>query len=159
MSVSSQLNTYLAQRGARYEICIHEHSLSSAETARRAGLAGGQVAKPVILEDDEGCVMAIVPADKTLKVEDFARLMGRDHLELAKEERIARLFTDCERGAIPPVGMAWGIPTIVDDDLEQVDVVYMEAGDHERLLRMSHDQFHSLMQSQPHGNFSRAPMH
>lgn len=159
MSIPSQLSSYLDQRGARYEICAHEHSRTSAETARSAHVLPNQLAKSVILEDEAGCVMAVIPADKTVMVGELARMLGRKELRLADESRIAMLFADCDLGAIPPVGMAWGIETIVDDELEANDVVYMEGGDHERLLRMSHEQFHALMSSQQHGRFCRAPMH
>ena len=159
MSISSHLSSYLEQRGARYEICAHEHSRTSAETARSAHVRPNQLAKSVILEDDQGCVMAVIPADKALMVGELARILGRNELRLADESRIATLFEDCDLGAVPPVGMAWGIETIVDDELEGSDVVYMEGGDHERLLRMSHEQFHELMRSQQHGHFCRAPLH
>jgi Ala-tRNA(Pro) deacylase len=33
----------------------------------------------------------------------------------------------------------------------------MESGDHERLLRMSHDQFHALMLAARHGHFCGDP--
>ena len=138
---------------------MHDHSRSSAETARNAHVPPGQLAKSVILQDDAGCVMAVLPADKQLMVGEFSRLLGRYKLRLADEARIAQLFDDCEPGAIPPVGMAWGIQTIVDEELESNEVVYMEGGDHKRLLRLSHDQFHELMRAQPHGSFCEVPMH
>jgi Ala-tRNA(Pro) deacylase len=159
MSIPSHLSSYLGQRGARYEVSVHGHSRSSLETARCANIPVGQLAKSVILEDETGCVMAVVPADRMVMLGEFSRFLGRRGLKLAGEARIAALFDDCDRGAIPPVGMAWGMPTIVDDELESNDVVYMEGGDHERLLRMSHAQFHELMRAQPHGSFSRAPAH
>lgn len=159
MSIPSHLSSYLDERGTRYEVCTHEHSCSSAETARWAHVPPGQLAKSVILEDETGCVMAVVPADKMVMLGEFSRILGRYGLRLADEARVATLFEDCERGAIPPVGMAWGIETIVDDALESNEVVYMEAGDHERLLQLSREQFHELMRAQPHGSFCKAPMH
>lgn len=159
MSIPAHLTRYLEQRGTAYEICAHEHSHSSAETARSAHVPASQLAKSVILQDDEGCVMAVLPADRVLMVGEFSRVAGRYRLRLADEDRIASLFDDCERGAVPPVGMAWDIPTFVDDELESNQVVYMEVGDHKQLLRMSHEQFHELMRAQPHGMFSKSPMH
>jgi len=157
MSIPSHLTSYLDQRGARYEVSMHGHSHSSLETARCANVSPGQLAKSVILEDETGCVMAVIPADKIIMLGEFSRFVGRHRLRLAGEARIAALFDDCDPGAIPPVGMAWGLPTIVDDELETNDVVFMEGGDHERLLRMSHEQFHALMRAQPHGSFSKTP--
>lgn len=159
MSLPSQLSSYLDQRGAQFEVCMHEHSHNSAETARTANIAPGQLAKSVILEDDTGCLMAIVPADKAVMVDELARMMGRRTLKLADESRIAMLFKDCERGAIPPLGMAWGVETVVDDDVESSDVIYMEGGDHESLLRMSREQFHALTAGLPHGHFCKPTTH
>ena len=159
MSISSRLSSYLDQRGARYEIHAHQPSRCSAETARTAQVLPHQLAKSVIVEDDTGCVMAVVPADKTVMLGHLSLLLGRKELRLSDENRIALLFEDCDRGAVPPVGMAWGIETIVDDELEASDVVYMEGGDHERLLRMSHEQFHELMSTVQHGHFCKTPLH
>lgn len=159
MSIPSTLANYLDQRGARYEILAHAHSRTSAETARSANVIPDHLAKSVVLEDDLGYVMAVIPADKAVMVDELGRMLGRRSLRLADEDRVAMLFKGCEPGAVPSVGMAWGIETIVDDELEACEAVYMEGGDHERLLRMSHDQFHALMSSQRHGQFSKAPAH
>ena len=159
MSIPFRLTAYLEQSGAQYEMREHQYSRSSAETARTASIPANQLAKSVILEDDVGCVMAVVPGDKTVRVGELNRLLGRKNLRLCDEKRISTLFTDCDLGAVPPVGMAWGIETIVDDALEACDVVYAEAGDHEHLLRMSHQQFHELMGATQHGDFCKFARH
>ena len=159
MTIPLRLSSYLDQRGTDYDICAHEHSRTSAETARAAQVLPHQLAKSVLLEDDSGYLMAVVPADRSVMLGQLAELLGRRELRLSDERRIELLFKDCDRGAVPPVGMAWGIETIVDDELEANDVVYMEGGDHERLLRMSHDQFHALMSAARHGHFCKTPLH
>jgi len=156
MSIPSRLSAYLEQRGTDYEICAHRHSRTSVESARAAHVLPHQVAKSVILEDDAGVVMAVVPADTQVMLREAAHLLGRSGLRLADEERVAELFSDCERGAIPPVGMAWGLPTLVDDELEENPEVYLECGDHERLLRMPRQGFRQLMQDARHGHFCKA---
>ncbi|MDO8769649.1 MAG: YbaK/EbsC family protein [Burkholderiaceae bacterium] len=159
MSISSRLSSYLDQRGVRYDTLTHAPSRSSAETARMAQVLPHQLAKSVIVEDDAGCVMVVLPADRTVMLGHLSLLLGRKELRLADESRIALLLEDCDRGAVPPVGMAWGIETIIDDELEASDVVYMEGGDHERLLQMSHQQFHELMSTARHGHFCKKPLH
>ena len=159
MSISSRLSSYLAQCGTHYAVSAHALSRSSAETARAAQVLPHHLAKSVMLEDDIGCLMAVVPADKSVMLGHLARVLGRRELRLSDESHIALLFKDCHRGAVPPVGMAWGIETIVDDELEANDMVYMESGDHERLLHLSHEQFHQLMSSVRHGHFCKTPLH
>lgn len=159
MSIPSRLSSYLDQHGVRYEVCAHEHSRTSAETARAAQVLPHQLAKSVIVEDDAGCVMAVVPADRNVMLGQLSRMLDRKALHLSDEGRIAMLFDDCDRGAVPPVGAAWGIETIVDEELEANDVLYLESGDHEHLLRMSREQFHDLMRAARHGHFCKAPTH
>jgi len=157
--IPSRLSSYLDQHGVRYDICPHTHSHSSAETARSAHVPPGQLAKAVLLEHDDGCVMAVIPADKNVMLHEVSRMLGHKELHLADENRIASLFEDCERGALPPLGMAWGIETVVDDELEACDEVYLEGGDHEQLLRISRDQFHALMSDARHGRIAKATLH
>ncbi len=159
MSISERLSNYLEQRGARYEIHAHEPSHSSAETARMAHVLPHSLAKPVILEDESGCVMAVVPGDKVVRIGQVARLLGRKDLHLADEGHIAELFPDCVIGAVPPVGMAWEMETIVDEELDHNDVVYMESGDHQCLLSLPRDQFHTLMSDARHGPIGMKPHH
>jgi Ala-tRNA(Pro) deacylase len=159
MSIPTRLSSYLDQRGASFEVFMHEHSRSSAETARVAHVPPHQLAKSVVVEDDTGCMMVVVPADRNVRLGQLCHALDRKHLRLADEARIASMFTDCDRGAVPAVGMAWDVETLVDDELEANAVVYIESGDHERLLRMSHDQFHDLMLAARHGHFCGEPSH
>jgi Ala-tRNA(Pro) deacylase len=159
MSIPQRLTTYLDQLGLTYEVRAHEHSNTSAQSARTAHVMLHHLAKPVLLEDEAGCVMAVVPADRSVRVGKLAEMLGRHGLHLADEDRIAALFSDCARGALPPIGMAWGIDTIVDDELEASDVVYLEAGDHESLLKMSRESFHALVSKAQHGRICREKMH
>ena len=159
MTISSRLSHYLDQRGADFDICAHPHSQTSVQTARVAHVPAHELAKPVIVEDDAGCVMAVVPSDRRVQLGQLARLLGRKHLHLADEDRIAELFTDCDRGAVPGLGMAWGVETVVDEQLEATEYVYVEGGDHQCLLRMSHAQFHELVRTLRHGQFCAVPTH
>jgi Ala-tRNA(Pro) deacylase len=47
----------------------------------------------------------------------------------------------------------------VDDSIEAQPEIYMEAGDHETLLHISHAQFARLMGNARHGRFSEKLPH
>jgi Ala-tRNA(Pro) deacylase len=159
MSISPRLSRYLAECGARYEICAHPRSSTSAQTARVAHVPEHQIAKSVILEDDNGCVMAVIPGDSRVRVGELSRLLGRPFLHLADEPRVAELFDDCRPGAVPALGMLWGVETVVDEELDENAEVYVEGGDHESLLRMTGDQFNDLMRRMRHAHFCRRNDH
>jgi len=159
MSVSHRLAEYFVRCGVRYEVSEHRWRRSSAQTARLAHVQPALIAKSVIVEDDGGFVMAVIPADKYVMLGRLSALLGRHDLHLSDEDRIASVFGDCDRGAVPPVGMAWGIETVVDEALESLPVVYLEGGDHQRLLRLTGDQFAELMRGARRGRFCKSPFH
>jgi Ala-tRNA(Pro) deacylase len=70
--------------------------------------------------------------------------MGR-RLELAGEQEASRLFPDCEIGAIPPLGDAYGQEVLVDEALIGVDPVLFEGGDHKTLVKITGADFARLM--------------
>ena len=154
MPIARRLQWYLDASGIHYEVLPHPHSRSSRETAREAHGPAARLAKPVLLEDERGYVMAIVPASHRV---DLARLNQQLHreLELAKEREIAELFQDCERGAMPPVGGPYRIPTVYDDALEASAEIYFEAGDHEDVVHLLGRDFLRLLDGSLHGRFSQ----
>ncbi|MEJ2344381.1 MAG: YbaK/EbsC family protein [Gammaproteobacteria bacterium] len=154
MAIASSLHEFLSSHGISYEVLEHPRSLSAARAAAAAHVPGDRLAKSVLLEDDNGYVMAVVPATHRV---DLGRLHQDTHryLGLAVESELTGLFGDCAPGAVPPVGAAYGIRTLVDDVLLEQPDVYLEAGDHESLVHVSRAQFNSMMTGAERGRFSR----
>ena len=75
-------------------------------------------------------------------------------LGLATEDEVGALFEDCDLGAVPPVGAAYGLSVIVDDGLADAQEVYFEGGDHKTLIKVSGDAFQTLMKDARRGRFS-----
>jgi Ala-tRNA(Pro) deacylase len=73
---------------------------------------------------------------------------------LASEDEIAHLFKDCEPGAVPPLGPAYGIETLLDEALANLDEVYFEAGDHEQLVHIRGEDFQGLLTGVRRGYYS-----
>lgn len=153
MTMSLTLRKYLAQQGISYDVVPHRHTMTSMDTVSTARIPGSKLAKPVILEDERGYIMAVVPANHHVKIGKLNRVLGR-HMGLATEPELKDLFTDCEPGAIPPVGEAYGIDTIVDDSLTRCEDVYLEAGDHRDLLHLKGNSFRKLMKHAQHASIS-----
>jgi Ala-tRNA(Pro) deacylase len=154
MAIASTLKWYLEAFGANYEVLPHPHSSTSFQTARAARVPKEWLAKAVVLEDRDGYVMVILPASHRITFDALERLLER-RLVFASEEEIGALFADCEKGAIPPLGCAYGIQTVIDDALLRLSQIYFEAGDHEDVVHMSGEQFCELVEGSAHGRFSR----
>jgi Ala-tRNA(Pro) deacylase len=154
MNMSSTLEHFLQDRHVRYDVMPHHHTSYSMETAEAAHVPGDRVAKPVILKDDNGYVMAVIPSTCLLDVDAVTRFMGR-RLHLVDEWELKDLFRDCELGAIPPLGPAYGMKTIMDESLAASKDIYFEAGNHEDLIHMDTDTYLGLMAEAARARFSQ----
>lgn len=144
MAIGITLKKYLADNGIAYDILSHSHTSSSMNTAQSAHISGKNLAKSVILEDDDGYVMAVIPANEHLKFRKVNHALHRK-MGMAIESELETLFTDCELGAIPAVGSAYSIDSIIDDRLADCADIYFEAGDHEELIHMKGSSYRKLM--------------
>ena len=153
MAIAATVKDYLEKTGTRYSMVPHPHTWSSSDTAKAAHVPPERIAKAIILADQAGYVMAVVPANRHVDLEALSKEFGRD-LPLAPEFRIGSVFKDCDLGAIPPLGPAYGMTMMLDNCLIGLPEVYFEAGDHEDLILVDGAQFMSLMKGARHGEFS-----
>lgn len=153
MAIAQTIHQFLTEQEIPYELLAHPHSSSSTETAHSAHVSGEYLAKSVLLEDDYGYVMAVVPAVNRLDLGELHRQLNR-RVGLATEPELAGVFEDCELGAIPAVGQAYGLTTVVDDQLAEQPDVYFDAGDHEHLVHLSGEAFAQIMGEAHFGRFS-----
>ena len=75
-------------------------------------------------------------------------------MDMASEEQIEMLFLDCEPGAVPAIGAAYGLNVVVDDSLARQPDVYFDGGDHANLVRINGASFEKLMADARHGEFT-----
>ncbi len=154
MAIASTVSGYLAEHDVAYDVLTHPHTATSGETAEASHVPGTCLAKSVILEDDLGYLMVVLPSNRQVNLGELHRQLNRN-LGLATESELGRLFSDCEPGALPAMGPAYGMETIVDDLLAEQPEIYFEAGDHEQLIHVSAEVFEVLMGDRiRHGQFS-----
>jgi Ala-tRNA(Pro) deacylase len=156
MTIASTVQRYLAGQGIDYAILSHPITGSSSETAEAAHVSANAIAKTVVLRDGDaadGYLLAVVPASHHLDLDLVQGCLGRS-VALASEQEIGQLFPDCDLGAIPPLGQAYGLDVVLDDSLAGLDEVCFEGGDHRTLVRVGGEQFRAMMSGARHGRFS-----
>ncbi|MGD8312993.1 MAG: YbaK/EbsC family protein [Gammaproteobacteria bacterium] len=154
MSLAARVSDCLAEHDVAYDILSHPHTTSSGESAQASHVPGSRLAKSVILEDELGYLMVVLPANRRVDLGKLHRNLNRD-LGLATESELGVLFDDCEIGALPVVGPAYGLETLVDDAIAEQPDIYFEAGDHEQLVHVSAEVFRILLgDGVRHGHFS-----
>ena len=148
MAIAATLSNYLMAQDVEYDVLTHPHTATSGESAQAAHVPGSRLAKSVILEDDQGYLMVVLPSSRQVNMQELHRQLNRN-LVLATESELGGLFADCEIGALPPIGSAYGVETVVDDAIA-------EAGDHEQLVHVSAETFQSLLgENVQRGHFSQ----
>lgn len=153
MAIGQRLQKYLAENGIAYDVLPHTHTSSSMHTAQSAKISGKNLAKSVILEDESGYLMAVVPATEHVQFRKVNHALNR-HLGMAIESELDTLFSDCELGAIPAVGSAYSMESIVDDKLLNCSDIYFEAGNHRELIHMEGNAFRRLTKNVQHAAIS-----
>jgi len=154
MTIAATVQKYLRDCGIDYDLVEHPRALSSSRAAQAGHVPGDRLAKAVVLKSEVGYTMAVVPASCHIRLGEIQEYLNRP-IGLATEAEVGTLFDDCDLGAIPPVGRAYGMEVIVDDSLNEQPDVYFEAGDHLNLIHVNGPAFQRLMADAGHGNFSR----
>lgn len=155
MGVAKAVKGYLISNDIDYDVIEHELTMTTSEAAMASHISPGKVAKGVLIRGEDGYLVAVVPANRRVLLDELEACM-QEAVNLASEAEAAGLLTDCSRGAIPPVGDPYGLDVIVDYSLDMLGDVYFEAGDHRTLVHVSDEQFARMTEHALHGNFSSA---
>ncbi len=147
MTVAPTVLGYLTNNAVPFTVVNHRHSTDSLDTAVAAAVPSRKIAKAIVLKDEEGFVVAVVPGLYRIRLGDIRDAVGRPHLHMVAEHELAPLFADCETGAVPAVTTAYGFHTIWDESLLHEDAIYFEGGDHVSLVRVGKADVPKLMGS------------
>lgn len=156
MSLSPAVETYLNRSNIGFDVLEHPKSITSMQTAHSAHVTPTQLAKAVIIKDQDRYMMCVLPASHIL-VMNWINRDYSGHFKLATENELSPLFPDCETGAIPAVGQAYGIKVVWDNALRHASEIYFEGGDHRHLIHLGHDEFILLMRNSDNATISCTP--
>ena len=153
MPITGTIKTYLEKKGVDYDIVGHPHTTTSLQTMEASHIDGRRIAKGVVLKDESGFLLAVLPATRNLDLHLLENQIGR-RMDLADEKELSTLFPDCQLGAVPALGLAYGIKTLIDEALLSQPEIYFEAGNHEELIHLKESEFEKLMEGAEYQYFS-----
>src|SRR5689334_5785233 len=104
---------YLRSRHISFESLLHQPAPSATNLAQSVHVPGRQVAKSVLLRAGDSFVLAVLPATHRIDMTRLACVLDSFDLRLATEDEVEHVFSDCERGALPPFGRLYGLKTVV----------------------------------------------
>ncbi len=144
ITCKERLERYLDAVGAPYLETPHIMAYTAQRLAEAEHLPGRSVAKIIVAESERGPLMLVVPATCRVDLDKAAVALGLNHLRLATEAEMARLFPDCEVGAMPPFGNLYKLPVYVDMDLTESREITFPAGTHRYSLTIAYADFARL---------------
>jgi len=155
VGIATALEQYLTRHKVVYDLVPHPHTETASATATAGHVAADSFAKAVVIKGGDGFMLAVLPASYHIQFEELRRLLADNDVSMANEEQIETLFIDCEPGAVPPLGAAYGLGVVLDDSLMQQPDVYFESGDHANLVHVSGSSFQKLLANARRGHFTK----
>jgi len=127
----------LEETGVDFEVLEHARTERAADEAAALGIGPEEVAKTLVLVAPEENVRAVLAASERIDLHKVAVVVGigGKKVHLASEDELARSYPDFELGAVPPLGGRED-RVIVDERLARRDSVVLEAGSHDRSVRL-----------------------
>ncbi len=150
MTIANRLKQFLDAEGIVYDVVTHPRTATSSETAQAAHISGECVAKSVVIHHELGYLLVVVASTQRIELSALQAFLDT-RLGLATEKEITELFDDCDLGAVPPVGAAYGLEVVLDESLADLPEVYFEGGDHRTLIHVTGDAFGALMKDARRG--------
>ncbi|RUL89659.1 aminoacyl-tRNA deacylase [Tautonia sociabilis] len=135
---------YLLEHRVRFEAMLHRPAATASRRAKSVHVPGDQVAKSVLVRADDRFVLAVLPSTHRVELDRLAAVLEADRVRLATEDELAGIFTDCERGAVPPFGSVYGLTTVVDSSLAAWAEIVVEANLRHEDLRLRYRDFEAI---------------
>jgi Ala-tRNA(Pro) deacylase len=145
MAMNERLKRFLDAEAAQYQTQLHREVFTAQEVAEASHVSGRQVAKVLIArEHDRRYLMLVLPAPCRVDLNALRHAAGTGRLSLATEEELARLFPDCDVGAMPPFGNLYDVPVYVDACFSRAEDFFFQPGNHHEIVRIRYDEFERL---------------
>src|SRR5262245_16662795 len=128
----------LADEGVEFRLTHHEPVTTSAEAAAVRGAELRSGAKAMLVKGKSGFVLAVLAADRKVDWKLLAPLVGGKGARFATDEELLAA-TDLSKGAVPPLWRLFGLRTIYDTSLLDVETVNFNAGTHTDSVSMARD--------------------
>jgi Ala-tRNA(Pro) deacylase len=124
----SRVQASLDGRGITYETIPHAGTYTTLAEAKALHIPADEVLKTVVLREDDGFAIAIIPASCRLDMSRVHEVIPARDLRLATEEEIEAAFPEFELGALPAVPELLGYPAYIDPKVFEHETVAFAAG-------------------------------
>lgn len=138
------LDQFLKEARVPFTTFRHPPAFTTQEIAAVSHVPGSSWAKVVVCFVDDEPILAVLPAHLSVDLERLRVLADGSVIRLAREVEFARLYPDCEPGAMPPFGSLYLQRVFVDGRLVGETEMVFNAGTHTDAIRMHYGDFEEL---------------
>ena len=156
MPIASKLGQFLHQQGIDCQSIHHPRSGQFQQAIEMANAVPELTLKAVPLIDRKGPVIAVIPYLAELDLELVNQTLSRQ-FQILDAQQVSRLFKDCEPGNVPSLGMAYGLPVLIDADVLEHDHCFMQCGCSSTLLKLTGRDLRLVMRGAIKVRVSRWP--
>lgn len=144
MALAAKLEHYLSEQGLAYQELAIEPVPNLDAAVIASGRSQHDFVQATLLLDIDGVVMAVHRFDSTLDLPAVQQLTGR-RLQPLTARQTRRIFEDCEPGFVPPVGGAYRVPVLVDEDVMLGESVLISGGRSDAVIELDRDTLEFLL--------------
>ncbi len=137
MTTGFKLHEFLKNEGVAFEVISHPKRWSALDTAVSEHVLPREFAKVVMVKIKGKDAMFVIPASREIDLFKLRYEFNTENLFIEEEYEFQDIFTDSEKGAMPPFGFLYGIPVYVDIALEEQDEIVFNAGSHTESIKMA----------------------
>jgi len=141
----TKIEDFLDSHNIKYTTIKHSPAYTTLEIAASAHIPGKELAKTVMAKIDGKMVMLVLPASQKVDFELLKEATGASEVELAKEDEFQGMFSECEVGAMLPMGNLYGMDVFVDESLTEGEEIAFNAGSHTELIRLAYNDYEKLV--------------
>ena len=128
---------WLDDKRIDYEIHEHQRALTALATARAEGVDPKTFEKVIWVRTSEGRdALIVLDAEDHLDMRKARELLKSRKVTLVDEDEIERLAPECDPGAMPAVGILFGLPTYADLAVGGESEISFNAGSHSHAVRV-----------------------
>jgi HD-like signal output (HDOD) protein/prolyl-tRNA editing enzyme YbaK/EbsC (Cys-tRNA(Pro) deacylase) len=110
--------------------------LSDPEVVERQGIAPQHIVKMVLMNDTLGRLQVIFPANCMLDVDLLNKTLGRSLVALPSDD-LNSLMAQHSLTELPAIADITGLPAIVDTRIAALTDIYVDAGESDKLIKLS----------------------
>jgi Ala-tRNA(Pro) deacylase len=145
MSIPASIEHFFRDHDIPYAVLHHPRAYTAQEEAAVTHIPGRMWAKTVTCFADGDPILAVLPADSVIDVNQLRSVTGARALRFANESELEPLYPDCEIGAMPPLGSLYGQRVFVDRGLVADQDVVFNGGSHTDAIKVKYDDFIRLV--------------